>query len=301
MMRRYRICFFPFFICLAGFLVACSQTADEPLPIYLSIDNPEVVINASNNLRSKLGIKDVWLDYGSNQLAAFRTPVVVPLLLENGVDSILLRGGIFESGLSSTRNPYPFWKPQNYFVSKIEPLDTLYISPSFSYFSRDSILSFPFEEGFENASLILEPLRIGANTNRIEKSSIEAFEGIASGRIAFTESEYDFEYVATDYIPLPQSGNNDIYVEVTYKNDIPFTVGFYYALGQQINVIETGIFFNSGLEWNTIYVHVNDQIRSIPAGARFKLFFRANSLNQETGRGKPGNIFLDNLRIVHFK
>ena len=300
-MRLHRIRIPSITLCLAILVCACSNSNEDPLPVYLHIDNPAVIINESANLKSTLGIRDIWLDYGSNSLAAFRMPVIIPLLLENGVDSVLLRGGIFESGLSSTRSPYPFWKPQNYFVADIQPLDTLHISPVFSYLPRDSVLAYPFEEGFENASLILEPLRTGINSIRIEKSISEPFEGSASGRIRFSDSEYDFEYVATDYIALPQSGNNDIYVELTYKNDISFTLGFYYALGQQINITETGIFFNSDLEWNTVFVHVNDQLRAIPSGARFKLFFRANSLNQETGRGKTGNIFLDNLRIVHFK
>ena len=299
-MRRSKTHFSAYFIWLSCLLGACSQSDSPPMPIYLHFDNPTIRIDASSDFNSSLGIKDIWLDYGPDQLAAFRVPAIIPLIPLAGRDSIFIRGGIFETGLSSTRIPYPFWQPNKFSIANTAPLDTLRIEPFFTYFPRDSVLAYPFEEGFENASMSLEPLKTGLNTTRITRSTQEAFEGNASGRIQFSASAYDFEYAASDFIRLPQSGSNDIYVEVTYKNDIAFTLGFYFAISQQIDQIETGIYFNSGLEWNTVYVHVNDQIRAVPSGAQFKMFFRANSFNQGTGAGNPGNIFLDNVRIIHF-
>ena len=93
---------------------------------------------------------------------------------------------------------------------------------------------------------------------------------------------------------LPQGGNNRIFVEITYKNDIPFTVGMYH---NNINFEEVGgeVYYNPRSEWNTVYIDVNDEVRAIPGNEQFTLFLRAN------GGGDIGEIRFDNIRVVHFK
>ncbi|MEL6843096.1 MAG: hypothetical protein AAFP02_07755 [Bacteroidota bacterium] len=55
------------------------------------------------------------------------------------------------------------------------------------------------------------------------------------------------------------------------------------------------LFYNSNLEWNTVYLHVNDAVREAPRNALFQLYIRANSGSES------GVIYLDNIRLVHFR
>ena len=102
---------------------------------------------------------------------------------------------------------------------------------------------------------------------------------------------------STEAFFLPQTGPNDIYIEVAYKNDISFTAGLYYITqGLDAGEIPLGVFFNTNMEgWNIAYLHINDQVREAPRNAAFRLYIKANSGTDS------GTLLLDNIRIVHFR
>ncbi|MDX2246683.1 MAG: hypothetical protein SF052_07910 [Bacteroidia bacterium] len=271
----------------------------EPLPVYLNLPRAEVRLNASGSIKSELGIKDLWVDYGPGQLGVFRLPSVVPLLPLDGVDSVVVRGGIFESGLSLVRSPYPFWKPIILSLTTA-PADTQRISPVFEYYP-DTVIAFPFVEDFESASQAFENVSSSSTTTSLTVSSESVFMGQESGKVSFSPDQYQLDLIAADFIRLPQSGSNDIYMEITYKNDVSFTVGLFYSTGLDVGEIPAELYFNSKGEWNTVFVHLNDGVRSVQDGAFFKPYIRASSFNTSTGQATSGVIYLDNIRIVHFR
>lgn len=292
----------PFYILLPIFIWASgcdSFDRPETLPVYLNLPRAEIRLNASGSIKSELGVKDLWVDYGPGQLGVYRLPSVVPLLPLEGVDSVVIRGGIFESGLSLVRSPYPFWRPLILPLNNT-PADTQTISPVFSYYP-DTVIAFPFVEAFENASNAFENVSSTAITTSLTSSTESVFMGTKSGKVSFSPDRYQLDLIAADFIRLPQSGSNDIYMEITYKNDISFTVGLFYSVGVDIGEIPAEVYFNSKGEWNTVFVHLNDGVRSVQDGAFFKPYIRANSMNATTGQAASGVIYLDNIRIVHFR
>ena len=289
--------------CLCMLLLAgCDRlNPEESLPVYIEFRNPRVLVDEARQIWSPLGVKDVWLFQQEEQVGVFEMPTVVPMLMKPGLDSIRIGGGVFETGLSGFRSEYPFWDDQKFSVAGLQPLDTLRIEPRFRYLERDSTLIYAFEEDFESASVILESQSISSIFTRINVSSEDRFAGQFAGKVTFTPQEYLFEGTSP-VLSLPQSGTNDIWCEVTYKNDIPFSV---LLVGQPRGgfetELETNVVFFSPNGWNTAYIHLNDLARALPQGSAFKLLFRASSYDTELMAGRPGFLLLDQIRLIHFK
>lgn len=283
-------------------LTACQLiNPTEELPVYVSIQDPRVLVDETLNTYSPLGIKDAWVFLQGEQIGIFELPAVIPLLPEKVGNTLRIGGGIFDTGLSTFRVEYPFWDDISISIEDAEPLDTVVITPRFEYFPRDTTIIYAFEAGFEGGSSNLESLSPTSTFTNIQISGEDRFVGLQSGKVAFSANKYQFE-ASSPLLSLPQTGNNAIWCEVTYKNDIPFTVLMIgLAPGSPIEVeLPTNVLFSSPDEWNTAYINLNDLARSIPSGSLFKLLFRASSQEAGSTTGRTGTIFLDQIRLIHF-
>jgi hypothetical protein len=303
-LRLMKNCVTHIWIVLLAFagLVSGCETFDkpEPMPVFLDIDQARVALNKSGSITTTLGVKDLWVDYGVSRLGVFRQPSIVPVIPGESTDSIALAPGVFKSGLSSSRTIYPFLRPLVVPLDA-EPLDTLKIRPVFSYYA-DTVIHFPFDESFEGASMTLEDFNSNLpSTTTLRTTRSDVFMGTGAGRADFNASQYNLEMIGSSFMPLPQSGINDIYMEITYKNTVSFTVGLLYATASDIGEIPAGVFFRSEDEWNTAYVHVNAGVRGILGTALFKPFIRASSFDASTNTAREGFILIDNFRIIHFQ
>ncbi|MDX1908850.1 MAG: hypothetical protein SF053_17575 [Bacteroidia bacterium] len=279
-------------------LLAGGCDRDLPHPVYLRLRQPRIALDSTGTRTTTLGIKDLWIDHNGTQLGVFRVPSVIPLL-PSEVNRMTFSGGVFETGLSSFRARYPFWQPVSFNVSA-EALDTVDVDLTYFYYP-DSVLHFPFNETFEEASIAFESVRTGATVTELEPTADDWFEGRYCGRAVFSQDRYEFEVIGRRFLDLPQRGNNDIYLEITYKSNIPFTAGLYYraTAGSDVGELPANIYFESADSWNTVYVHVNDAVRGLN-DALFKPYLRANAKDPDTGTIKNGFLQVDNVRIVHF-
>lgn len=294
--------YFVFVLSVGIMLTGCDLfNPEEELPIYVSIEDPLVEIRAQPSLFSAAGIKDAWVFLQNEQIGVFEMPVVVPVLPNESGTTLRIGGGVFETGLSGFRLEYPFWDDVNLSLDGALPLDTVVVRPRFRYFPRDTSLVYAYEAGFEGGSTNIESLTPTSNHTTIQVSTEDKFVGLQSGKVNFTSTRFQFEGVSP-LLSLPQTGFNDIWCEVSYRNDIPFTVLMVgLAPGSPIEVeLPTNVVFSSPNEWNTAYIHLNDLARSLPAGAVFKLIFRASSLEAGTSSGRNGFLFLDHIRLIHF-
>jgi hypothetical protein len=264
----------------------------EDLPIYVDLTNVEVLVDEGDNFTSSLGIKDIWLERNDDFLGIYRLPSIVPVLPGEGT-TYILTGGVFESGIADQRVRYPFWK-SNFLSFDVQPLDTVKMPILFEYFS-DSILLYPFIENFESQAIAFISSPFSSTNVSLGRSTSEFYEGGAAGRALFNENQTRFEIVSSSTFKLPQSGSNDVWVEVTYKNNVPFKVGVYYEFLSQITAAGPDVLFFSNEEWTTAYVHINNEVRMAPDNSNFWVFFRAD------GEGRVGQIILDNIRIIHFQ
>ncbi|MEM6343557.1 MAG: hypothetical protein AAF927_06735 [Bacteroidota bacterium] len=279
---------------LAALLSACNK--EEPLPVYLDLKAPTVQIAPNESARATVGIKDLWIEHNGSNLGVFRVPRTVPLLPDPTGDLIAVFGGIFENGLSSLRSRYPFWQPKFIELPSTAPLDSIPLSLDFEYFP-DSLLVFPIDQSFESGQdRTFEAVSSAENYAPFSRTDEDAFHKSRSAKINLSAERNLFEMISTDFFALPQTGNNDIYIEISYKNNISFTAGLYYATaGLDAGELPIELFYNSNMEWNTVYLHVNDAVREAPRNALFRMYVRANSGSES------GVIYLDNIRLVHFR
>jgi hypothetical protein len=277
-------------------LLSYGCDKQEPFPLFLELKTPKIALNESGSQTTDLGIKDLWIEHNASNLGVFRTPRVVPLLQDPAGDILAIFGGVFQNGFSAFRTRYPFWKPQFVDLPALTPPDTFPIDLTFEYFP-DSVLVFPLVENFENASFGFDNQTTSEKATTLSTTTADYFQGGAAGKVNFSPEQNSFEVISSDAFFLPQSGSNDIYIEIAYKNDVSFTAGLYYITqGLNAGEISPGVFFNTNMEgWNIAYLHINDQVREAPRNAVFRLYIKANSGTAS------GTLLLDNIRIVHFR
>lgn len=279
-------------ICSTLLFSACELiNPQEEIPAYLKIEAPLVAIDPGRNYQVPAGIKDIWLSRNDDNLGIYPVPGVIPFIPE-AKNEFTLNGGIFLSGFSSFREPYPFWRGIQ-FESSITGGDTLVLRPVFEYYSPDTILVFKFEEKFEGASFQFQSL-LNGNANEVKLERTEGGFDKNGGKFNFNGTATNMEIVSSDWFRLPQDGNNRMFLEVTYNNTIPFNVGLEYRNAIDFGRLGGDVFVNSQGEWNTVYYDFNDKVKSLPAQVEFRLFLRA------AGGSETGSITLDNIRLVHF-
>jgi hypothetical protein len=290
---------------LCCLLASCELfESDQRLPVYLKLPAGQVrVENPTGVLVNNHGVKDIWLDHNGEFLGVHRLDRVIPLLPDPERNQITMRGGIFENGLSGIRSAYPFWKPITLEIDA-EPLDTVELDLTFDYFERDSILVFPLEETFESGGtsrFVSSTSQTGAAL--LQPTSEDVYQGDRSGLVRITPNGYDFDALSRDFFALPRSTDNDIYLEITYRNTVPFTAGLFYTnlAGTDLQNLPIGVEFLSPDEWNTVYVHLQPLVQTTRENGLFKIRLQADGRDPESDNVTGGVIYFDNIRVVAFR
>jgi hypothetical protein len=261
------------------------------------------VLDENTGFSSNVGIRDVWL-YQANLLQGVYpvNPVedsmwaTIPVIeLEKG--NFFLQGGIHETGQSAFHLPYPFWEFLE-FDFELKGADTFVVDPLIHYLPEDRYVV-PLYEQFESGLVDLIPFNSALSqpdSTFIRTQNTEVFMGNRSGFINFGPDDRFFE--AINSIPFQLDRSKDTYLEITYKNSVPFEVGLVYQ-----NL--AGLFpapvvtVNPRGEWNTIYIHLIDLIRTVLNEslnvANFWIWLIAD------GQGEEGYIYLDNVRVIREK
>ena len=266
---------------------------EEELPVYLQLEAPLVRVDPGGSFAATAGLKDIWIERGGELLGIYQVPSIVPIY-PSDEKQITLSAGVFNAGLSGFRQRYPFIKTQTWTLDVV-PLDTMMVAPVFEYFAKDTHLIFAFEEKFEGVSLLIQRDQTRGGTVNLSTSS-DAFQGGRAGQGSFFPGDSLMEWVSVSSFRLPQSGENQVFIEISYKNDIAFTAGLHY---QYIHDIQQGslggrVFFSPSSGWKTVYIDMGTDLRTLVDDARFLLFLRAN------GKGQQGRILFDNIRLLHF-
>jgi len=291
-------------ICLLVSVLSASCSLfdrEETLPVFLDLRESQVLVDEET--QGVMGLRDMWLDHNGEDFGVHRLPRVIPFLPQEGDNDLVISGGIFENGLSSVRSAYPFWQPISLNIDA-DPLDTVVVNPVFEYYPRDSILIYRIEESFEGGNTDeFVSNRDLPNPAVLEATTFRAFDGQWSGVVRIRDNAYQFEALSRDFYDFPRGTDNDVYMEITYRNDVPFTVGLFYTnlSATDVRRLPIGVGFLSEDEWTTTYVHLYPLIQSVEEIGVFKPYFQADGEDSETGNIITGNIYIDKIRILHFK
>jgi hypothetical protein len=276
---------------------------EEELPAYIQFEDPKVVIDETTGQETNAGIRNLWLYHGGFLQGAYQLDPevdtngrVIPFLQLDRTD-FFVEGGIYETGQSAFQIPHPFWDRVTFDWAATVG-ETLVVKPRFHYVDESNYIA-PLDEHFDGGSIDFVPF--GSSLSNFDSTFLtlrtdDVFHGISSGYVRFGANDRWFEVRNTNSFRTVQSSN--IFAEITYKNNIPFSVGLIYQslLGVQSVEIVT---VNPSAEWRTIYVHLITEVRKIintnGADTVFWLWLKAD------GEGQDGYIRFDDIRVIREK
>jgi hypothetical protein len=273
---------------------ACDKA--EPIPSYLRVE-PFVVTSEGGTSWQK--ITDCWLYVNGQLLGGYSLPADIPVLA-TGECEVQLFAGVKENGSKNTPGVMPFFQP---FVRKVTltAAETTTFNPTTSYYPNTKFAWALDETTFDGGSSIIFENRDTDTATTFVVTEEGGFAG-KSLHMAVDTGHVLIE-VATESVPLPNSGATQVWLEMHHRNDMPFAL---ILLGRNNNGSEESApvyVFNPTADdgWNKIYLNLTDYV-SFLQKQQYRLYFRVLLSPDNTGRytQTQGNVRLDNLRLLHF-
>ena len=276
-------------ICL--WLCSCEViNPADPVPSYLYIDDFQVETAFDEGSNSSQ-LTEAWLYVNGEFLGSYSTPSTVPVIA-SGPSEIVLFPGIRINGIKALPDIYPFYETTTFNLDLIPTnVDTLRALTGYPSTTKFSIL-----EGFELGNVFARELD-GDPLTKIENVSDDVFEGLRSGRIRLSAEHPNFEgSTVTTLKEIPLNGT-EVYMEMDYKCDIQFAIGLIGVpeVGEEIS----NYFFilRPKEEWNKIYIQLTEEIFASQFPG-YRVAIAATHPNDF--EGTESEIFLDNIKLVHF-
>lgn len=274
-------------------LSSCNKATDG-IPSYIRIDTIGLITQPAQGTASHK-ITDAWIYFGDELIGAFEMPVVFPVL-KSGNQTITILAGIKSNGIAATRIPYPFYqpivRPLMLTPGKITLLDNLTTT-----YKSNTV--FAWHEHFDGSSLSVDTTR---NSNAALRRTSDAEKRFRYQQEPNLYSAYStlsgdtllFECASIQLFSLPRN-ETPVFLELNYKTNNTFTVGFYEHLNNQVSQHPV-LNVNPSAEWNKIYVNLTPTLAFSTPAARHKIFIgfvRDQGTNQAT-------VYFDNLKLLHF-
>jgi len=277
-------------ILIGMFISACDSKED--IPTYITIEPFEYTPGEDGIYSTK--ITDGWIYVGNEFLGAFDLPKTIPVL-HSGEQTIIIDAGIKENGISATPDLYTFYKRYSE-IRTLVPGETITVTPSTTYDVEKTNLV--FVDSFEGITHLFS-FNLQGNPMEIDKTVSK--EGEGSGRI-YLDTDNPFFAVGSIDIPDPPSGGLTAYIEMDYKNDVPFVVGLAgYGISNELLFTEVNLGVNPKSEWNKIYFNVTEKLRqmTVLGSVNYRIIIQAQ-IPRENGEFTMENaeIYLDNIKLV---
>ncbi len=271
-------------------LVSCDK--EEPIPAYLYIPSFEVEAQADFGTSSSK-ITEAWVYANGNLLGAYPIPAMVPIL-EEGATDVQIFPGIHENGILDRPFLYSFYEP-----IKINPdlkrghIDTI---PLITMYKSSEDIELALHIDFEIGNLLSED--IDGDTLTFTTLTNDGFEG-RGVRLFVQDTLSNLSVGNTHLFYLPSNGSQ-VFIEMNYHNDIPFTVwmrGHKSDLSGDIQLISQ---LNIKKEWNKIYIPLTEFLNA-NKWIDYQLVFNVSLTNEQIEAGESGEVILDNIKILKFK
>jgi hypothetical protein len=239
-------------------------------------------------------ITNIWAFYNNNPIGVYDVPALFPILAK-GKTLVQFSPGIENNGLQGTRVIYPFYADDTATIN-FQVNQTVSFIPHFTYLLNTK---FAFDDNFERNNFntnYFHSFGVSDTTMINLSRSPEVKYGAACGYICLNTKDSIYQGANERADSLPTT--SDVYLEMDYMCNIPFNVGLRGVISagdtstnwfEQVNPISN---------WNKIYIDLTSYIASAnAAGAtQFEIAYYAS-----LPPGKSvGQIYLDNIKVVHF-
>lgn len=275
-------------------LFGCNKS--EPIPSYIHIE-PFTVSALGGTAWQK--ITEGWLYVNGNLIGGFTLPVDVPVL-EEGNYEVQVFPGVKVNGLRDSPGLYPFMKR---YVKQVDLVagETVTIQPTTAYEATAKFAWPESESTFDGPSSVILENRDGDNLNTFEVTPEGGMEG--KGLLMKVDTAHAIMEVAVEEVALPNTGDRQVWLELHYSNDIPFSLQLLGIKSDGFEESASVYLFNPTTDngWNKIYINLTDYVVGLKEPG-YRLYFRVplprdNNGNYTTVSGK---VRMDNIRLVHF-
>ncbi|MFB0925657.1 MAG: hypothetical protein QMB65_10325 [Vicingaceae bacterium] len=270
------------------FLSCSKKDYEAQIPAYISIDKFSLTTDYSTQGSESNSITDVWVYIDDDFVGAYELPANFPVLKEGNV-TVKLYAGIKENGIAANRTTYLGYAPYVQEVNLVKE-ETVVIDPQIIY---EPTIKFAWLEDFDDASLTF--LYHSNSDTIINKNSVDVKEGTFSGQVFLDPEMTFFEAISTNLIGVPLNGLTPVYLEMDFKTNQALTIGVYLDANQYAFIT-----LNTTTEWKKIYINLSEVITTNNIGATdLRLFFGMQESSSNQFVTNP-EIFIDNLKVVHF-
>ncbi|MBP8725641.1 MAG: hypothetical protein KBF37_06360 [Saprospiraceae bacterium] len=274
-------------LCLSA-LVACDA-GEEPQPAYLSVNPIQFAVRPHEGSASQ-NLPDAWIYVGNKYVGAYELPVRIPVLASD-VEEVLILPGYRLNGSISSPARAALLEPFRMDVPFI-PGQEVSVTPSCSY---QASLQFPFLEAFEGNHFFNEDRDGDPETRILGTLPEEAFEGVRSGKIELRKEHPKLRVVYDIAKEIPQSPD-PILLELHFKSDIPFSIGFIGNKGPagEDDLIRAVLLPKKN--WTKVYFDFREII-NLSNALSYRMAIDANF--QQDSMIAVQRIYLDNIKVVH--
>ena len=208
--------------------------------------------------------------------------------------------GVKKNGVLETPDIYSFLKrhDQDYTLSPgqntvIQPVTEYDDNTEYAWdFSRAS-----FDGG---ASILLEARDTDPATSFVVTAD-GAFGGAGKCVLLKVDTAHALIEIATEEVELPTAGAEQTWLELHYRNDIPFELWLICKGSSAQETNQAVYYFNTTETWNKTYFNLTEFVVALQED-KYRLFFRAQLPKDASGKYSKleGAVRLDNIRLVHF-
>ncbi len=287
------------YYCLGAFSLIFSACKDQPeaIPAYLQLQ--PFTVNAPGGAAFQK-ITDGWLYVNGEFLGAYTLPAKVPVLAE-GQSEVWVFPGVKKNGLLVTPDLYSFMvrHDQDY---NLTPGQTTEVKPVTQYDDNTQYAWDLTRSTFDGIGTILLENRDTDAGKNFQVTENGAFGGTGRCLLMEVDTAHALMEIVTEQVELPNQGAKQTWLELHYKNDIPFELWVLGSDGTQSNELSQAVYqFNVSEDWNKIYFNLTEFVVALQQ-TKYRLFFRAQLPKDNTGKYTKDKaaVRLDNLRLLHF-
>ncbi len=285
--------------------VGCYKfEGNQTIPAYISIDRINLTTYYPDEGTNSEDIADIWVYIDDGLIGVFEfdpsdtVPLVFPALAE-GKHKLEIRPGIKLNGISSTRVPYPFYKPLVYEEFDFVPGTTQSLGTLTTTYYPDT--KFAWLEDFEtsNISIVYSGDTLEEHAEIVQtlpENNPVAFlspNSKYSGLINLTEDKKQFIGVSYNSFEI-QTPGTIIVLELNFKVNNYTQIGLLIRSSSGWDERDL-VILNHTDEWKKIYINLGSNLSLFPNALDYKVIFKAGL---ESGTS-DADILLDNIKIVY--
>ena len=206
-------------------VVSACKDKPEPIPAYLTLE--PFTVNAQGGAAWQK-ITEGWLYVNGEFLGAYTLPATIPVLAD-GQSEVWLLPGVKKNGQLQTPDIYSFLKrfEKDYTLT---PGQATVVQPLTSYVDNTKYAWDFSRAAFEGLAAILLEDRDDDSATGFKISTDGAFDG--KGVLLEVDTAHALIEIITEAVVLPNAGAQETWLEMHYRNDMPFELWLVGTTGQ---------------------------------------------------------------------